>query len=120
MLLPASIIASGASVDDSVENQLSEPKKSKNLDFEQKVEIDSEAPICCHEFDLSNIINWQHVGGGPPGRNFCRNFCLPRPATLNFHLWRRLFSGFDKINNFWQHKQLLLFLSNMTPKVLPT
>ena len=25
-----------------------------------------------------------------------------------------------KINNFWQQKQLLLFLSNMTPKVLLT
>ena len=58
MMLSASIIASGASVDYSVENQLSEAKKSKNLDFEQKVKIDSEAPICCHEFDLSNIINW--------------------------------------------------------------
>ena len=29
------------------------------------------------------------------------------------------FSGFAQINNFWQQKQLLLFLSNMTPKVLP-
>ena len=116
LMLSASIIASGASVDYSVENQLEEAKKSKNLDFEQKVKIDSEAPICCHEFDLSNIINWQHLGGGPLGRYFC----LPRPGTFNFHLWSRFFSGFDKINNFWQQKQLLLFLSNMTHKVLPT
>ena len=119
MLLSASIIATGASVDDSVENQLSEAKKSKNLDFEQKVKIDPEAPICCHEFDLSNITNWQHIGGGPSDRNFCRNFCPPRPGTFNFHLWRRFFSRFDKINTCRQQKQLLLFLSNMTPKVLP-
>ena len=51
------------------------------------------------------------------GRNFCQNFCLPLVPELNFHLWRRFFSDFDKINNFRQQKQLLLFLSNMTPKV---
>ncbi len=55
---------------------------------------------------------------GPSGRNFDRNFQPPRQITLNFHLWRRFFSGFDKINTFWQQKQLLLFLSNMSPKVL--
>ena len=120
MLLSASIIATGASVDDSVENQFLDVKNTKNLHFGQKVKIDPEAPICYHEFDLSNITNWQHIGGGPSDRNFCRNFCLPRPGTLNFHLWRRFFSPFDKINNFRQQKQLLLFLSNMTPKVLPT
>ena len=47
MMLSASIIASGASGDDSVENQFSDSKISKNLDFGQKVKIDSEAPICC-------------------------------------------------------------------------
>jgi len=35
-------------------------------------------------------------------------------------LWCRFFSDFDKINNFWQQKQQLLFLNNMTPKVLLT
>ena len=30
------------------------------------------------------------------------------------------FSGFDKINNFWQQKQQMLFLSNVTPKALPS
>ena len=112
MLLSASIIASRASVDDSDENQLLEVKKSKNLDFEQKVKIDSEAPICCHEFDLSNIINWQHLGGGPLGRYFC----LPRPGTLNVHLWSRFFSGFDKINNFWQQKTTFVVFKQHDPQ----
>jgi hypothetical protein len=31
-----------------------------------------------------------------------------------------LFSAFDKINNFWQQKQQVLFLSNKTPKALPS
>ena len=88
--------------------------------FGHFLKMDFELHICCHGNDLSDITNWQHIGGGPSGRNFCRNFCLPRPGTLNFHLWRRFFSGFDKINNFWQQKQLLLFLSNTTPKVLLT
>ena len=120
MLLSASIIATGASVEDSVENQFLDVKNTKNLHFGQKVKIDPEAPICYHEIDLSNITNWQHIGGSPSDRNFCRNFCLPRPGTLNFHLWRRFFSSFDKIINFRQQKQLLLFLTNMTPKMLQT
>ena len=118
MLLSASIIATRASVDDSVENQLLEVKKSKNLDFGQKVKSDFEPHICCHSNDLSDITNWQHIGGEPSGRNFSRNFCLPSSGTLNFHLRCRFFSHIDKINNFRQQKQPLLFLSNMTPKVL--
>ena len=114
-MFSASIIVSEASVDDSVENQLSEAKKSKNLDFEQKVKIDSEAPTCCHEFDLSNIINWQHLGGGP-----WQKFLPPAPWDTQFSFVESIFSGFDKINNVWQQKQLLFFLSNITPKVLPT
>ena len=90
-------------------------KRPKWALFRQKVKIDPEASICCHEFDLSNITNWQHIGGGPSDRNFCRNFCLPRTGTLNFHLCR-FFSLFGKITTFQQQKQLLLFLSNMTPK----
>ena len=120
MLLSASIIATWASVDYSVENQVLKVKKSRNLDFGQKVKNDFDLHICCHGNDLSNITNWQHIGGGPSDRNFCRNFCPPRPGTFNFHLWRRFFSRFDKINTCRQQKQLLLFLSNMTPKVLPT
>ena len=85
--------------------------------FRHFVKNDFELHLCCHEFDLSDITNWQHIGGGPPGRNFCRNFCLPLAPALNFHLWRLFFSHFDKINNFRQQKQLLLFLSNRTPKV---
>ena len=75
-MLSASSIASGASVDNSVENKLSAPKKSINLDFEQKVEIDSEDPTCCHEFDLSNIINWQHISGGLFGNKSVHIPCL--------------------------------------------
>ena len=117
MLLSASIIATGASVDYSVENQVLKVKKSRNLDFGQKVKNNFDLHIlCCHGNDLSNITNWQHIGGGPSDRNFC----LPRPETLNFHLWCRFFSPFGKITTFRQQKQLLLFLSNMTPKVLPT
>ena len=72
--------------------------------------------MCGHGLDLSDVINWQHTGGGPPGRKFCR----PRPGTLNFHSRRRFFSHFDEINSCRQQKQLLLILSNMNPKVLPT
>ena len=104
MMLSATIIASGAPLDYSIENQLSEARFSKNRAFRQKVKIDFELHICCHGYDLSDITNWQHIGGGSSGRNFCRNFCLPRPGTLNFHLCRRLFSHFDKINNFRQQK----------------
>ena len=81
------------------------------------MKIDFELHICCYEYDLSNITNWQHISRGTPGRNCGRNFCPPRPGTINFHLWCRFFSGFDKINTFWQQKQLLLFLSNITSKV---
>ena len=92
-------------------------KISKNAFFRQFLEMDSGLHICCHGNDLSNITNWQHIGRRPSGRNFCRNFCLPLVSELNFHLWRRFFSSFDKISNFWQQKQHLLFSSNMTPKV---
>ena len=90
------------------------------LDFGHFLKISFQLHMCGHGLDLSDIINWQHIGGGPPDRNFCRNFWPPRPWTLNFHLWCRFFSGFDKINSSRQQKQLLLFLSNMTHKVLPT
>ena len=83
MMLSASIIASGASVDDSVENQISEAKKSKNLDFEQKVKIDSEAPICCHEFDLSNI-KIGNILVGVPWQKFLPKFLLPAAWDTQF------------------------------------
>ena len=82
------------------------------------MKIDFELHIYCYEYELSNIINWQHISRWPSGRNFGRNFYPPRPGALNFHLLRRFFSSVDKINTFWQQKQLLLFLSNMTSKVL--
>jgi len=54
------------------------------------------------------------------GNKLATNWCLPFVLEVNFHLWCRFFSRFDKINNFWQQKQQVLFLSNMTPKVLPS
>ena len=118
ILLPASNIASWAHVDDSIRNRSKILRFSKNLDFLQFLKIDFEHHICCHVYDLSNITNWQHIGGRPSGRNICRNFCLPTASQFTFLLWCRFFSSFDKINNFWQQKQQVLFLSNMTPKVL--
>ena len=41
------------------------------------------------------------------------------PTTAQFSFVVPIFSHVDKINNFWQQKQQVLFLSNMTPKVLP-
>ena len=120
ILLLATIIATGDLGDNSRENQVSEPIFSKNLRFRQFLRIDFELHMCCHVADLSNITNWQHVGGGPSGRNFYRNFCRNPPRKLYSPLWRRFFGIVDKINNFRQQKQHLLFLSNMTPKVLPT
>ena len=120
MLLSASNIAAWAHDDDSSRNQSKILRFSKNLDFWQFLKIEFELHICCHDYDLSNIINWQHIRGGPSARNFCRNFCFLTTSQSNFHLWCRFFSCFDKINNFWQQKQQVLFLRNMTPKVLLT
>ena len=120
MLLTATNIASGAYDDNRSQNPSEILRFPKNLDFWQFLKIDFELHICCHDYDLSNIINWQHIGGGPSARNFCRNFCFLTASQSNFHLWCRFFSCFDKINNFWQQKQQVLFLSNMTPKVLLT
>ena len=88
-------------------------KSQKGQFFYMFLKMDFELHVYCREYDLSDITNWQHIGGGPSGRNFCRNFCLPLVPELNFHLWRRFFFHFDKINNFRQQKQLLLFLSHM-------
>ena len=91
ILLLATIIATCAHADNSSENQLSEPKISKNLKFRYFLQIDFELHMYCHVTDLSNITNWQHGGRGPSCRNFCRNFCLPPIPELEFHLWRRFF-----------------------------
>jgi len=76
--------------------------------------------ICWYEYHLSDITNWQHISGGLCGNNLATNFSPHPPSELNFHSWRRFFTLFDKINNFQQQKQQMLFLSNMTPKVLPS
>ena len=93
---------------------------SKNLDFWQFLKIDFEHHICCHVYGLSNITIWQHISGGLLWQHISNKCCFPAAPQFNTHLWCRFFSGFDKINNFWQQKQQVLFLSNMTPKVLLT
>ena len=102
MLLPASNIASWAHVDNSNQHPSMILRFSKNADFWQFLKIDFEHHICCHDYDLSNITNCQHIGGGLFGNKSVTNLCLPTAPQFNFHLWCRLFSGFDKINNFWQ------------------
>ena len=94
ILLSASIIATKASVDYTVENQVLKVKKSRNLDFGQKVKNDFDLHICCHGNDLSNITNWQHIGGGPSDRNFCRNFCPPAPWDIQFSFVASIFFTF--------------------------
>ena len=118
MLLAATNIASGACDDNWNQNPSEILRFSKNLDFWQFLKIDFELHICCHDYDLSNIINWQHIGEEPSARNFCRNFCFLTASQSNFHLWCRFFSCFDKINKFWQQKHQVLILSNKIPKVL--
>ena len=120
MWLPASNIASWTHVDNSNQHPSTILRFSKNLDFWQILKMDFEVHICCNEYDLSNITNWQHIGGGLCGNKLATNLCLPNASQFNFHLWCRFFSYIDKINNFWQQKQQVLFSSNMTPKVLLT
>ena len=120
VLLSASNSAPWAHDDDSSPNQSKILRFSKNLDFWQFLKIDFEHHICCHVYDLSNITNWQHIDGGPLWQQISNKCCFPTAPQFSFHLWRRFFSDFDKINNFWQQKQQVLFLSNMTPKVLST
>ena len=64
MLLAASNIASEAYGDYSNQNQSEILRFSKNLDFRQFLKMEFEPHICCHENDLSNITNWQHIGKG--------------------------------------------------------
>ena len=78
--------------------------------------MDFEIHICCHVHDLSHITNWQHIGEGPLWQHISNKCCLPTAPQFNSHIWCRFFSGVDKINNIWQQKQQVLFLSNMTPK----
>ena len=76
LLLSASFISSGALHDDYTQNLVLEMKISENLDFWQFLKMEFKLHICCHDYDLSNITNWQHISEGPPGRNFCINFCF--------------------------------------------
>ena len=80
MLLSASFIPSGALADDSVKNQLSESRISKNLKFRHFLQIDFELHMCCHAHDLSNITNWQHIGGGALWQKFLSKFVPPPPC----------------------------------------
>ena len=54
---------------------------------------------------------WQQIGN---------KFVPPHRPTIQFLLVALIFWVIDKINNFWQQKQQVLFLSNMTPKVCMT
>ena len=77
LLLVASNIASWAHVDDSIRNRSKILRFSKNLDFLQFLKIDFEHDICYHVYDLSDIINWQHIGGGPLWQQISNTFGLP-------------------------------------------
>ena len=82
-----------------------------------ELDLDSPAWILSYQLFDTNFLN---IIWGSFWQKFRSKFLPMRPEQLNFHLWCRFFSGFDKINNFQQQKQQVLFLSNMTPKVLPT
>ena len=120
MLLSASNTSPWVYDDNSSQNQSKILRFSKNLDFWQLLKIDFEHHISYHEYGLSNITIWQHISGGPVWQHISNKCCFFTVPQFNIHLWCRFFSDFDKINNFWQQKQQLLFLNNMTPKVLLT
>ena len=121
VLLPATNIASGAHDDNWNQNPSEILRFSKNLDFWQFLKMEFEPHICCQKYDLSIITNWQHIGSRPFDRNFCRKFCYSLiSCRIQFSFVVQIFSDFDKINNFLQQKQQVLFWSNMTPKVLLT
>ena len=84
MLLPASNIASRAHDDNSNQNQSKNLRFSKNLEFWQFLKMDIELHICCHEYDLSNITNWQHIGGGPLWQQIGNKFLLPPCLRAQF------------------------------------
>ena len=84
MLLVASNIESWAHVDDSIRNRSKILRFSKNLDFLQFLKIDFEHHICCHVYDLSNITNWQHIGGGPLWQQIGNKFVPPHRPTIQF------------------------------------
>ena len=65
MLLVPSNIPSMAHVDNSNQNQSEILRFSKSLDFWQFLKTAFEPHICCHEYDLSIITNWQHIGRKP-------------------------------------------------------
>ena len=66
---------------------------------------------------LSNITDWQHIKGGSLAE-MSVGISASNAQKHSIFICGADFSGFDKINNFWQQNQLLLFLSNIIPKVL--
>ena len=82
MLLAASNIAPEAHGDDSNQIQFEILRFSKNLDFRQFLKMEFEPHICCHENDLSNITNWQHIGGGASVATN-RQQMLPPPCLIS-------------------------------------
>ena len=100
MVLPATNIAPGAHDDNLNQNPSEILRFLKNLDFWQFLKLEFAAHIWRHEYDLSNITNWQHINRETSARNFCRKFCLPMVSQLNFHLWCRFFQMLIKSTIF--------------------
>ena len=94
MLLCWSFMASGIHVDESDQNQSLPLKFWENLDFEQFLKMSFAPHISCHECDLSNITNWQHVGERPLWQRIGNKSLPPHVPEVNYHLWRRFFFTF--------------------------
>ena len=95
MLLPASNIASWAHVDNSNQHPSMILRFSKNADFWQFLKIDFEHHICCHDYDLSNITNWQHIGGGLLWQQIGNKFIPSHRLTIHFSF------GMPNFFRFW-------------------
>ena len=84
MLLVALNIAPEAYGDDSNQNQSEILRFSKHLDFRQFLKMEFEPHIYCHEHDLSNITNWQHICGGASVATNQQQMLLPHCPTIQF------------------------------------
>ena len=82
MLLAASNITPEAYGDYSNQTPSGILRFSKNLDFRQFLKMEFEPHICCHEHALSNITNWQHIGGGVSVA-INRQHMLPPPFLIS-------------------------------------
>ena len=69
--------ASGTRVDDSNQNQSSTLKFWEKLHFEHFLKMNFELHMPCHEYDSSNITNWQHISGGSVWQQIGNKFLHP-------------------------------------------